>query len=182
MKTFRIIPIIAMMVLVGCRSNKQIARDDVYYSPYGESQMSGIDGSSYVNSGITGKSQYDYQNYYSDSKNYVSDVKPVYQTSETVTDTNGVVYTTTETYYDADYASRIKRFGSSASSNRDYYDDYYVSSGSTYNIYVNDYYDPFYWDFYPRVYVSFGWGCPCWSCGWGWGWNWGGFQSDNCCL
>ena len=43
MKTFRIIPIIAMMVLVGCRSNKQIARDDVYYSPYGENQMSGID-------------------------------------------------------------------------------------------------------------------------------------------
>ena len=92
MKTFKIIPLIALMALVGCSSSKQVAKDDVYYSPYGNTggRMATSNGS-YVSPKVTGSSEYDYQAYYSDSKNYVSNAEPVYQTTETVTDTNGVV-------------------------------------------------------------------------------------------
>ena len=135
MKALRFIPIIALMAFVSCSANRQTAKDDTYYSPYGNtgSRMATSNGS-YVSPSISSSSDYDYQAYYSDSKNYVSNAEPVYQTTETVTDTNGVVYTTTETYYDADFASRIKRFGTQASSTRDYYDDYYTGGGG--NTYV----------------------------------------------
>ena len=117
MKAFRIIPFIALIALIGCSSSKNVAKDDIYYSPYGNTGSHLTTGNgSYVSPQVTSSSEYNYQAYYSDSKNYVSDANPVYQTTETVTDTNGVVYTTTETYYDADYAARIKRFGTGASS------------------------------------------------------------------
>ena len=173
MKALRFIPLIALMALVGCSTNRQMAKDDTYYSPYGNTggQMTKGNGS-YVSPSISSNSEYDYQAYYSDSKNYVNNADPVYQTTETVTDTNGVVYTTTETYYDADFATRIKRFGTQASSTRDYYDDYYTygSGGDTY-VYVNSY-DPFYWDYYPTYY--YGWSYrPYWSSYWSWNWYWG---------
>ena len=181
MKIYRLIPVLAMLVFVSCSGKKNLVQDDVYYSPYNtdNGKLVSSGNGSYVNSSISKNSEYDYQKYYSDSKNYVSDADPVYQTTETVTDTNGVVYTTTETYYDADFAARIKRFGSSASKNVDYYDDYYTSSGGgdTY-IYINDYdpwdwsfrpyvsfyYDPFYWDWYYPHY----WYRPYYTWGWGW--------------
>ena len=121
MKALRLLPFIALMAFASCSSNKQMAKDDIYYSPYGntDSRLATSYGS-YVSPSISSKSEYDYQTYYSDSKNYVSNAEPVYQTTETVTDTNGVVYTTTETYYDADFAARIKRFGTQASSSLDY--------------------------------------------------------------
>ena len=76
-------------------------------------------------------------------------------------------------YYDADFATRIKRFGTQASSSRDYYDDYYTygsGGGDTY-VYVNSY-DPFYWDYYPSYY--WGWSYrPYWSSYWSWNWYWG---------
>ena len=98
MKAIRLIPIIALLAIVGCKSNKQLAKDDIYYSPYGNSggRMTTSNGS-YVNPSISSNTEYDYQAYYSNSKNYASNAEPVYQTTETVTDTNGVVYTTTET-------------------------------------------------------------------------------------
>ena len=175
MKAFRILPFIALMAFAACSSNKQMAKDDTYYSPYGNtgSRMAAGNGS-YVSPSISSNSEYDYQAYYSDSKNYTSNAEPVYQTTETVTDTNGVVYTTTETYYDADYAARIKRFGTQASSSRDYYDDYYTggsSGGDTY-VYVGSSYDPFYWSFAPSFYI--GWGYrPYWRSYWGWDYYWG---------
>ena len=171
MKALRIIPIIALMAFVSCSANRHTAKDDTYYSPYGNTggQMATSNGS-YVSPSISSNSEYDYQAYYSDSKNYVNNADPVYQTTETVTDTICVVYTTTETYYDADFATRIKRFGTQASSTRGYYDDYYTSGGDTY-IYVNSY-DPFYWDYYPSIYV--GWGYrPYWRTYWGWDPYWG---------
>ena len=175
MKIFRILPIIALMAFASCSSNRHMAQDDVYYSPYGNKagRMTTSNGS-YVSPSISSNSTYDYQSYYSDSKNYASNAEPVYQTTETVTDTNGVVYTTTETYFDADYATRIKRFGTQASSSRGYYDDYYTG-GDTYNIYVNGY-DPFYWDYSPRIYVGWGWNWgyyPYWRYRWGWDPYWG---------
>jgi hypothetical protein len=156
------------MAFLSCSPYRQTAKDDIYYSPYGNTggQMATGNGS-YVSPRISSNSEYDYQVYYSDSKNYVNSADPVYQTTETVTDTNGVVYTTTETYYDADFATRIKRFGTQASSTRDYYDDYYTydGGGETY-VYVNNY-DPFYWDYYPSVYI--GWGYrPYWRSYWAW--------------
>ena len=172
MKTFRLISIITLFAIVGCSANRQVAKDDIYYSPYGtmDTRVATSNGA-YVNPSISSNTEYDYQRYYSDSKNYTSDVDPVYQTTETVTDTNGVVYTTTETYYDADFATRIKRFGTQASSSRDYYDDYYTG-GDTYYIYTNSY-DPYYWNYYPSFYV--GWGYrPYWrSYYWGWDTYWG---------
>ena len=150
MKALRLVPIIALMVaFVGCSSSRHIAQDDTYYSPYGNTGSRLATGNgSYVSPSISSSSEYDYQTYYSDSKNYASAVEPVYQTTETVTDTNGVVYTTTETYYDADFAARIKRFGTQASSSRDYYDDYYTGGGDTYYVYTSSY-APFYWNYYP---------------------------------
>ena len=155
------------MVFASCSSSRQTAKDDTYYSPYGDTgKHVATSNGSYVSPSVSSSSEYDYQAYYSDSKNYVSDAAPVYQTTETVTDTNGVVYTTTETYYDSDFASRIKRFGTQASSTRDYYDDYYTG-GDTYYIYTNTY-DPFYWDYYP--YYSWGYR-PSWSFYWGFSWG-----------
>ena len=138
MKAFRLIPLLALMAFASCSANRQMAKDDTYYSPYGNtgSRMATGNGS-YVSPSISSNSEYDYQAYYSDSKNYVSNADPVYQTTETVTDTNGVVYTTTETYYDADFAARIKRFGTQASSSMDYYDDYYTGGSDTY-VWVRD--------------------------------------------
>ena len=171
MKALRLIPVIALMVFASCSSSRKTAYDDTYYSPYGNqgSRMTTSNGS-YVSPSVSSSSEYDYQAYYSDSKNYINNAEPVYQTTETVTDTNGVVYTTTETYYDADFATRIKRFGTQASSSRDYYDDYYTygsGGGDTY-VYVNSY-DPFYWDYYPSYY--WGWSYrPYWSSYWSWNW------------
>ena len=127
MKAFRILPILALIAFASCSTNRQMAQDDTYYSPYGNtgSQMTSGNGS-YVSPSISSNSEYDYQAYYSDGKNYTINADPVYQTTDTVTDTNGVVYTTTETYYDADFATRIKRFGTQATSTIDYYDDYYT--------------------------------------------------------
>ena len=152
MKALRLIPIVALMVFASCSSSRQTAYDDTYYSPYNKGGHMTTGNGSYVSPSVSSNSEYDYQAYYSDSKNYVSNAEPVYQTTETVTDTNGVVYTTTETYFDADYAMRIKRFGTQASSTRDYYDDYYTygGGGDTY-IYVNSY-DPYYWNYYPSYY------------------------------
>ena len=124
MKALRLLPFIALIAFASCSSNRNMAKDDTYYSPYGNTGQMATGNGSYVSPSISSNSEYDYQAYYSDSKNYTSNAEPVYQTTETVTDTNGVVYTTTETYYDADYAARIKRFGTQASSSRDYYDDY----------------------------------------------------------
>ena len=170
MKALRLIPIIDLMAFVSCSANRHVAKDDTYYSPYGNNSERLTTGNgSYVSPSISSSSEYDYQAYYSDNKNYVSNADPVYQTTETVTDTNGVVYTTTETYYDADFASRIKRFGTQASSTRDYYDDYYTG-GDTY-VYVNSY-DPFYWDYYPSYYYSWYYR-PYWSSYWSWNWYWG---------
>jgi hypothetical protein len=92
MKALRIIPIIALMAFVSCSANRHTAKDDTYYSPYGNTggQMATSNGS-YVSPSISSNSEYDYQAYYSDSKNYVNNADPVYQTTETVTDTNGGV-------------------------------------------------------------------------------------------
>ena len=98
MKAIRIIPVLfAALVMVGCSSNKRMAYDDTYYSPYNNPRAKNANSNGSVTPSISNNSTYDYQAYYSNSKNYEPNVDPVYQTTETVTDTNGVVYTTTET-------------------------------------------------------------------------------------
>ncbi|MBR3698347.1 MAG: hypothetical protein IKM85_02365, partial [Bacteroidales bacterium] len=186
MKAIRIIPImLAVLAIAGCSSNKRMAYDDTYYSPYNPPRSQRADNT--VSPSISSSGTYDYQAYYSDSKNYVSNTNPVYQSTESVTDTNGVVYTTTETYYDADFAARIKRFGTNASSTMDYYDDYYTGStysgGNTY-IYVNDswnwgfypyhysyyYYPYYYYGYYNPWYYDYYWYRPYYWYGYHWGW------------
>ena len=149
MKAFRIIPLlVAALIISSCSSKKRMAYDDTYYSPYNTSSGQYANNGGAVTPSVS-SSTYDYQAYYSDSKNIKANVDPVYQTTETVTDTNGVVYTTTETYYDADFAARIKRFGTEASSTLDYYDDYYTGSNGGGNTYVYIDNDPWNWGFYP---------------------------------
>ena len=98
MKATRIIPVIALLALASCGTKRQMAKDDIYYSPYGNQNRQMATGNGgYVSPSISSNTAYDYQSYYNDSKNYASNAEPVYQTTETVTDTNGVVYTTTET-------------------------------------------------------------------------------------
>ena len=180
MKAIRIIPImLAVLAIAGCHSNKRMAYDDVYYSPYNPPRSQQADRT--VTPSISSSGTYDYQAYYSDNRNYATVADPVYQSTETVTDTNGVVYTTTETYYDADFAARIKRFGSGASSTMDYYDDYYTGSGysgGTTYVYVGDtwnwgfypYTYPYYYGYYNPWYYDYYWYRPYYWYGYHWAW------------
>ena len=70
MKALRLIPVIALMVFASCSSSRKTAYDDTYYSPYGNqgSRMTTSNGS-YVSPSVSSSSEYDYQAYYSDSKN-----------------------------------------------------------------------------------------------------------------
>ena len=65
MKAIRLIPVLlAALAVVGCTSNKRMAYDDTYYSPYGEprGEMAGRNGGS-VSPGVSSSSTYDYQTY-----------------------------------------------------------------------------------------------------------------------
>ena len=71
MKTLRIIPMmLAALMIASCSSSRRTAYDDTYYSPYnnGNSQVRSNGGTITPS---TGSSTYDYQAYYTDSKNYV---------------------------------------------------------------------------------------------------------------
>ena len=69
----RIIPVLlAAMAVIGCTSNKRMAYDDTYYSPYSAPRGETADrnGGS-VSPSISNSSTYDYQTYYSDRKSVV---------------------------------------------------------------------------------------------------------------
>ena len=75
MKAFRIIPVLlAVMVIASCSSNKKTAYDDTYYSPYNKAKANH---SGTVSPSVSSSSAYDYQAYYSNSKNYEPNVNPV---------------------------------------------------------------------------------------------------------
>lgn len=208
MKTLNLTYIALVLLTAGCASSGAVY-DDVYYSRNGnatpasgkqEKLAEANPTKTYTSATVKSSSNYDYETYYQDdAAQTVNTVpaEPVYQTSETVTETDGTTYTTTETYYDSDYASRIRRFGSGSSSNFGYYDSYntgcYSCGGSNfylgvgypygwsfgfsygYPYYGSRYYSPFY-----RPYYGYGWGGyydpffydPWYA--WGPSWGWGG--------
>ena len=65
MKALRFIPFIALLAFASCGTKRQMAQDDIYYSPYGNQngRMTTNNGS-YVNPSISSNSAYDYQSYY----------------------------------------------------------------------------------------------------------------------
>ncbi len=128
---------------------------------------------------------------------------PTYSKTETVVDPDGTSYSTTETYYDSEYARRFRRFGDNAGSSFGYYDGYYDGCyscsrssfsfsfgypfgwGLSYHFGTPFGYSPFWgYDplFYNPWYYSYpGWGWPSYSYGWGGYWSgynhgyWNGF-------
>ncbi len=161
MKTFNAIIFIALLFGATACSTSSAVYDDVYYSRRGgntpavsqnESGLATAPAKTYTAEAVSSNTDYDYQAYYQDdaaANVQQSSAEPVYQTSETVTETDGTTYTTTETYYDGEYANRIRRFGSSSSSNFGYYDAYNTGCYDCVN-----------------TNVSFGFGYP-------WGWSFG---------
>ena len=111
MKHLKFLAIAASALLTSCATNNNVIKDDAYYSPYNNDSKSGkelvvsYDGT-FNTSKISSSSQYDYQSYYSEDATQSPKTEPVYEKIETVTDTNGVVYTTTETYYDDSYLAQ----------------------------------------------------------------------------
>ena len=67
MKAIRIIPVLlAALAVVGCSSNKRMAYDDTYYSPYNTASNHRADRSNggSVTPSISSSNTYDYQAYY----------------------------------------------------------------------------------------------------------------------
>ena len=122
-------PIIASItILTSCATSDNVIRDDAYYSPYENNDDSNKElvvstNGTFSTSKISSNSQYDYQTYYSQDSSQEPKTEPLYEKTETVTDTNGVVYTTTEIFYDEDYADRIRKFGTQSGNSTSYYDD-----------------------------------------------------------
>ena len=156
MKHLKFFIIAAIALLTSCATNNSVIKDDAYYSPYNKDGKSGkelvvsYDGT-FNTSKISSSSQYDYQSYYSEDATQSPKTEPVYEKIETVTDTNGVVYTTTETYYDNSYLAQTG--GGYLEDNYDYYyDDDDDSSWNT-SVYFGIGY-PY------GSYVGLGWGYP----------------------
>ena len=92
--------------------------------------------------------------------------KPIYEKTETVTDTNGVVYTSTEIYYDNNYISQAG--GSYLEDNYDYYYDDEDGDDSDWNTSVY-----FGIGFPYGSYLGFGYGYPySYSSYYNWYYDW----------
>lgn len=171
--------------------------------------MASIEGHMIVADGATSPSQniqYEYQTQVQQNAGEQAEqgqASPTYSKTETVTDPDGTTYTTTEIYYDSDYARRFRRFSDNPGSSFGYFDGYYDGcfscSRSTFGFgfgypygwgfsygFGNPFsyspfwgYDPFFYDPWGYSYRSWGW--PYYSYGWGGYWNgynngyWNGF-------
>ncbi|MBZ0244054.1 MAG: hypothetical protein K8F24_12610, partial [Bacteroidales bacterium] len=165
MKKLNLILISITLGLAACSTSGSVY-DDVYYSRSSKSEpapssdnnlATAAPEKNYTAATVKSSNNYDYETYYEEDAAQAvagNKVDPVYETTETVTETDGTTYTTTETYYDSDYASRVKRFGSGASSNFGYYDEY----NSGYNNYGGS-----------NIYVGVGYPYG-WSLGFSYGW------------
>ena len=123
MKAFNFLFIAVGILLISCSTSNNVIRDDAYYSPYDKKSNNELivsNNGTFNTSKISSNSQYDYQSYYSEGDEHKPKAEPLYEKTETVTDTNGVVYTSTETYYDQNYLT-----SSGAAYLQDNYDYYY---------------------------------------------------------
>ena len=108
MERFKILIIAAGLLLTSCSTSNNVVKDDAYYSPFDNDAKAGkelavSENGTFSTAGISSNSQYDYQAYYSENTSQRPKAEPTYEKTETVTDTNGVVYTSTEIYYDDSY-------------------------------------------------------------------------------
>ena len=127
MERFKILAIALGFLLTSCSTSNNVIKDDAYYSPFdndgkSDKELVVSENGTFNTSGISSNSQYDYQAYYSENATQVPKAEPTYERTETVTDTNGVVYTSTETYYDDSYKN-ASSYGGYLEDNYDYYYD-----------------------------------------------------------
>jgi hypothetical protein len=210
MKTFNITLILAATLLASC-STSGLVTDDAYYSrKQSNNVMASEQGQMKVASSATAQSQntqYEYQTIYQQNAGEQAEqgtASPSYTKTETVIDPDGTTYSTTETYYNSEYARRFRRFGDNQGSSFGYFDGYYdgcfscsrgsfgMSFGYPYGWglsygfgYPFTYYSPF-WGSYPFFYDPWSfsyrsWGWPYYSYSWGGYWSgynlgyWNGF-------
>ena len=169
MKHLNFFIIITILLLTSCATSENVIKDDAYYSPYDKDSKSDkelvVSNEGTFNTAmISSNSQYDYQSYYSEDETQKPKVDPIYEKTETVTDTNGVVYTTTETYYDENYLASNPS-GSYPEDNYDYYYDDEDGDDSNWSVYFGV--------GMPYGYVGFGYGYPyLYSSYYNWYYDW----------
>lgn len=190
MKTLKLSVFGLVLLLAGC-STTSVVYDDIYYS---RRDSKATDNKSIASasealqpSTSSNNLQYDYQNYYQDnvSANAQMQAEPVYSTTETVIEPDGTTYSTTETYYNSEYAMRMRRFGTGASSSFGYYDSFNTGCFGCYGNYFSMSYSPFGWGWGS----GFGYGWPSYSYSPYWGYydpffydpwySWGGYWPSS---
>ena len=126
MERFKFLIIALGILITSCSTSNNVINDDAYFSPYENNGKTGIEltvseNGTFTTSSISSNSQYDYQSYYSENATQ-KPKEPTYERTETVTDTNGVVYTSTEIYYDDSYKN-ASNYGYLEDDYDYYYDD-----------------------------------------------------------
>ena len=132
MKRINLFTLAIALAFTACSTSNQVY-DDVYYSRKDKNNVvvkekTIAPGEAQTAAVVAGSSEYDYQASYQEgvaTRVEVQEVEPTYSTTETVTEPDGTTYTTTETYYDSEYAQSFKRFDDDYSG-FGYYDSYYT--------------------------------------------------------
>lgn len=202
--------LLALFLALGGCSTGYYVQDDAYYSekhaPSKEAGKVAISSSeSKMATTTSSNSLHEYETYSQESQQSVvsGNEKPqaVYSTTETVVEPDGTSYSSTETYFDSEYAQRFRRFNSDFNSSFGYYDGFNTGCFNGYNSFSVGYspFSPYGWSFgfnygWPNYYSYspywgsydpyWGWGYDpfwgnSWHYGWGYGrpWGWGGYYS-----
>lgn len=184
MKTTKLSIFALLLALGGC-STSGLVYDDVYYSrkDAGQNQSNEVAAVSKSAAATTPStnSEYEYQTYYETTpaqEQVAMNPEAVYSTTETVVEPDGTSYSTTETYYDSEYAQRIRRFNNGGSS-FGYYDGYNTGCFDCYNgsfsmgfgyPYGLSFGFNYGWPYYSGYSPYWGYD-PFWGSPWGWGWG-----------
>jgi hypothetical protein len=133
MKRINYFAVALALMVTACSTSSQVY-DDVYYSRKDKNNIAVVTKKNVVPDQtttaevISESGDYDYQASYQEgvaTKIETQAVEPAYSTTETVTEPDGTTYTTTETYYDSEYAQNFRRFDDDYSG-FGYYDSYYT--------------------------------------------------------
>lgn len=185
MKTIYSLGILIVLTFGACSTSRTIY-DDVYFSrkatDHQDAQIATAAQAQQQPTTRSSNSDYEYQNYYQENisgQAQDTETQAVYSTTETIVEPDGTTYSSTETYYDSEYAQRIRRFNSGSTSSFGYYDGYYtgcfdcsrnyfsMSYGYPYGMgmsmgfgypYYNSYwsyYDPFFYDSWYNPWYSY---------------------------
>ncbi len=212
MKTNITLFMVLFLIVSACSTGSYV-QDDAYYSKkYAPNKervlVAASPAEQQTTTAASSNSSHEYQVYSQEPQAVVSvDEKPqaVYSTTETVVEPDGTSYSSTETYYDSEYAQRLRRFNSGFSTSFGYYDGFNTGCFNCYNSFSVGYspFNPYSWSFgfnygWPYYYSYspywgsydpyWGWGYDPfwgnswyygWSYGWGYGrpWGWGGYYS-----